>query len=223
MNADWVLGGCQPSDQASWLGLRVRWKLAATIHIRHRRCYYYSTCVRVCICACVRACVCGWCYTNKSVFSLISSAVSMALSASSTQRRAAAPVPLSNVDRYLLPADCSAANLPHVAAVVEWWDRWTDGLTDTQPLHKPCSRSILCGSASEMELFCSYKRRWRTRLVAARSAICLITGTMTHRAPLTSISLSVHLLSINKLRWKTPLLKVTVSCIATVSKSICSK
>jgi len=28
-------------------------------------------------------------------------------------------VPLSNVDRYLLPADCSAANLPHVAAVVE--------------------------------------------------------------------------------------------------------
>ena len=33
MNADWAPGGRQPSDQASWLGLWVHWKLAATIHI----------------------------------------------------------------------------------------------------------------------------------------------------------------------------------------------
>jgi len=32
----------QPSHQASRLGLRVRRKLAATIHIHHRHCYYYS-------------------------------------------------------------------------------------------------------------------------------------------------------------------------------------
>ena len=42
MNADWAPGGRQASDQANQLGLRVRWKLAATIHIHHRHCYYYS-------------------------------------------------------------------------------------------------------------------------------------------------------------------------------------
>jgi len=42
MNADWAPGGRQPSDQANWLGLWVRRKLAATIHIHHRHCYYYS-------------------------------------------------------------------------------------------------------------------------------------------------------------------------------------
>jgi len=42
MNADWAPGGRQPSDQASRLGLWVRRKLAAIIHIRHRHCYYYS-------------------------------------------------------------------------------------------------------------------------------------------------------------------------------------
>ena len=35
-------GGRQPPDQANRLGLRVRRKLAATIHIHHRHCYYYS-------------------------------------------------------------------------------------------------------------------------------------------------------------------------------------
>ena len=39
---DWVPGGRQPSDQASWLGLWVLRKLAATIHVHHRHCYYYS-------------------------------------------------------------------------------------------------------------------------------------------------------------------------------------
>ena len=33
MNADWAPGGRQHSDQANRLGLWVRWKLAATIHI----------------------------------------------------------------------------------------------------------------------------------------------------------------------------------------------
>ena len=42
INADWAPGGRQPSDQANSLGLRVRRKLAATVHIHHRHCYYYS-------------------------------------------------------------------------------------------------------------------------------------------------------------------------------------
>jgi len=33
MNVDWAPGGCQPSDQANWLGTWVHRKLAATIHI----------------------------------------------------------------------------------------------------------------------------------------------------------------------------------------------
>jgi len=33
--ANWTPGGRQPSDQANWLGLRVR-PLAATDHIHHR-------------------------------------------------------------------------------------------------------------------------------------------------------------------------------------------
>jgi len=39
MNVDGAPGGRQPSDQASRLGLRVRLKLAAIIHIHHRHCY----------------------------------------------------------------------------------------------------------------------------------------------------------------------------------------
>ena len=42
MNVDWAPGGRQPSDQARRLGLWVRRKLAAIIHIHHRHCYYYS-------------------------------------------------------------------------------------------------------------------------------------------------------------------------------------
>ena len=41
MNVAWAPGGRQPSDQASRLGLWVRRKLAAIIHIHHRHCYYY--------------------------------------------------------------------------------------------------------------------------------------------------------------------------------------
>ena len=37
MNVDWAPGGRQPSDPASRLGLWVRRKLAAIIHIHHRR------------------------------------------------------------------------------------------------------------------------------------------------------------------------------------------
>ena len=42
MNVDWAPGGRQPSDQTSRLGLWVRRKLAAVIHIHHCHCYYYS-------------------------------------------------------------------------------------------------------------------------------------------------------------------------------------
>ena len=42
MNVDWAPGGRQPSDQASRLGLWVRRKLAATVHIHRRHCYYSS-------------------------------------------------------------------------------------------------------------------------------------------------------------------------------------
>ena len=40
MNVDWAPGGRQPPYQANRLGLWVRRKLAATVHIHHRRCYY---------------------------------------------------------------------------------------------------------------------------------------------------------------------------------------
>ena len=40
MNVDWAPGGHQTSDQANGLGLWVRRKLAATIHIHHRHCCY---------------------------------------------------------------------------------------------------------------------------------------------------------------------------------------
>jgi len=42
MNVNWAPRGRQPSDQANRLGLWVRRKLAAIIHIHHRHCYYYS-------------------------------------------------------------------------------------------------------------------------------------------------------------------------------------
>jgi len=44
MNVDWAPGGCQPSDKANWLGLRVSRKLALTIYIHRRHCHYYSAC-----------------------------------------------------------------------------------------------------------------------------------------------------------------------------------
>ena len=43
------------------------------------------------------------------------------------------------VDRYLLPAGHSAANLPTAVAAVDRRDRQTDGQTDARPLHRPCS------------------------------------------------------------------------------------
>ena len=59
-------------------------------------------------------------------------AVSVTLLAFAAERRAAAPLLLAGrpaaaaVDRYLLPARRSAANSPHAAVAVEWWDRQTD-------------------------------------------------------------------------------------------------
>jgi len=46
------------------------------------------------------------------------------------------PVPAA-IDRYLLFAGRSAANPPAAAAVVDRWDRRTDRMMDTMPLHKP--------------------------------------------------------------------------------------
>ena len=42
------------------------------------------------------------------------------------------------IDRYLVTAERSAANPPHVAAAVDNWDRQTD----TVPLHRTCR--VLC-------------------------------------------------------------------------------
>jgi len=66
--------------------------------------------------------------TSLSVFSLVNSAVNMALPAFAAERRAAAlcrcavaawsPAPAA-VDRYLLPARRSVANPLHAAAAVE--------------------------------------------------------------------------------------------------------
>jgi len=54
------------------------------------------------------------------------------------------------INRYLLPAGPTAANLPHTAAAVDSWDRQMDRQpdrrTDTVPLHRPCR--ILCESVS---------------------------------------------------------------------------
>jgi len=43
------------------------------------------------------------------------------------------------VGRYLLRVQHSAANPPHAAAAFDWWDRLTDGQTDTGPFYRPCS------------------------------------------------------------------------------------
>jgi len=56
---------------------------------------------------------------DKSVLSLVNSAVNMTLPASAAERRAAAGRPAGAVDRYLLSARRLAANPPHAAAAVE--------------------------------------------------------------------------------------------------------
>jgi len=43
------------------------------------------------------------------------------------------------VQLFGLPARRSAANPPHAAAVVDRWNRQTDGRTDARPFHRPCS------------------------------------------------------------------------------------
>ena len=65
---------------------------------------------------------------NKSVLSLVHmtllptfAAVAPCFGAHASGR----PAP-NAVDQYLLPAQCSAANSPHAAAVVEWWYRQMD-------------------------------------------------------------------------------------------------
>jgi len=64
---------------------------------------------------------------NKSVFSLVTSAVNMTLPAFAAERRAAAraaaPLPCARRCRSMSPADGgSAANPPHAAAAVDRWD-----------------------------------------------------------------------------------------------------
>jgi len=50
------------------------------------------------------------------------------------RRAAAAPLLLGAgravIDRYLRPARLTAANPPHAAVAVDFWDRQTDGRTD---------------------------------------------------------------------------------------------
>jgi len=61
----------------------------------------------------------GRLFLNKSVFSLVNSAVNTALSAFAADQN---PTPFCGaiaVGRYLLPARLSAANPPHAAAAVE--------------------------------------------------------------------------------------------------------
>jgi len=55
------------------------------------------------------------------------------------------------IDRYLSPAEPTAANPPHAAAAVDRWDRRTDSV----PLHKPNYASSVNKSTvhSKIELF----------------------------------------------------------------------
>jgi len=64
----------------------------------------------------------------------------------------------ATVDWYLLPALCSAANLPHAASAVKWWDRQTNGQTDAQSLHRPCS-AYYASSVSRHQKWENYSER----------------------------------------------------------------
>jgi len=79
---------------------------------------------------------------NKSVFSLLPRLLTRHCShllVSAVMRRCCAARPAhAAVSRYLPPARRSAANPPHAATAVEWWDRHTDGRTDNRPCHRPC-------------------------------------------------------------------------------------
>ena len=135
MNADRVLGGCQPWDQASWLGLRVRRKLAATIHIRHRRCYYYSTCVCVCVRVRVRVCVCVVDAILTSLYSASSARLSawhcLHLVLSVVLRRHAARRPCRC--RMSIDISCpQTAQQQTCHTSLLWWNDGTDGQTDWQ-------------------------------------------------------------------------------------------
>jgi len=46
---------------------------------------------------------------------------------------------LAAIDRCLLPTGRSAAEPPAAVAVIDRWDRQTDGRTDSRPLHRPWS------------------------------------------------------------------------------------
>jgi len=47
--------------------------------------------------------------------------------------------PAFAIAQYLLPAERPAANPPTAVAVVDGWERQTDGQTDVQPFHRLCS------------------------------------------------------------------------------------
>jgi len=63
------------------------------------------------------------------------------LLAFAAERRVAMRLAAVAVDRYLPPAEPTAANLSHAAAAVDddKWDRKTDKQTDSRPIHRPCS------------------------------------------------------------------------------------
>jgi len=74
----------------------------------------------------------------------------VALPAFAAARRAAAPcccgAGRAAIDRYLLPAGPTAANLPHAAAAGEW-----DRRTGTVPFHRPCA-AYYTGSANNSKI-----------------------------------------------------------------------
>ena len=67
INLEWVPGGCQPTDQAGLLGLWVRRKLAATIHVHHCHCYCYLAHDAGRHCNPVSTTVCEWSYALGTI------------------------------------------------------------------------------------------------------------------------------------------------------------
>ena len=81
---------------------------------------------------------------QKSVFSLVRSAVNMTLSAFAAERRAAAPLLLgARRCRSIFPARTALSSKPaarrRCGRMMGRADRQTDRQTDAQPLHRPCS------------------------------------------------------------------------------------
>jgi len=89
---------------------------------------------------------------NKSSVQRPTSADNVTLLAFAAERRAALRLAAAAIDRYLLPAEPTAANPPQRHAAV---DRW-DVRSNTVPLHRP--RRILCNGVNHFSRVASQKR-----------------------------------------------------------------